>query len=226
MYSSCVFTICATFSIVALFVPSLNALPTNENAVIPRGFDAVVPDDRRRAAGDDLIGALISGVVGSSSGALKDVLGVQPPTCCDDDLPSCRLNAGKSKDGHNFMACYEQGSEEIFDFDIEAMKCIINLHYLQPDKCIDIKGSVCANGYGGGLMRGQMGWWDTKGVSHQNKISAQDSRTLQAAAESMNGIKINYKKGENAAIQLNVVSDTNDVLSVEIDFDGHQGSDC
>ena len=57
------------------------------------------------------------------------------------------------------MACYYGGDEEIYDFDVAAMDCIINLHYTQEDACIDIKGSVCGNNYGGGLMRGQMGWW-------------------------------------------------------------------
>lgn len=122
------------------------------------------------------------------------------------------------------MACYDEGTEEIYDFDVAAMKCIIDLHYRQADVCISIAGSVCANGYGGGLLRGQMGWWG--GNSNADLISDQDSKTFQAAADSMKGVKIDYSNPVNAAIQVVVVSDTNGLLSSTVEFDGHQGRDC
>lgn len=42
----------------------------------------------------------------------------------------------------------------------------------------------------------------------------------------MLGVKIDYKKGENAAIDLNIVSNVNGLLENEMMFDGHTGSDC
>ena len=217
-------------STITTFISPLHALPTHEGIASASPPSINHPNLRREPAsaglGGALIDGLISGISASAANALEPILGGQPPTCCDSGLKTCRLNAGKSRDGHGFQACYQTGSEEVFDFDVEAMKCIINLHYTTPYKCIGIKGSECGEHYGGGLMRGQMGWLTTKGKDKENKLSERDSRTLQAAAESMKGVKIDYKKGENSAIELVVISDTNDVLSVSIDFDGHQGKGC
>ena len=83
------------------------------------------------------------------------------------------------------------------------MNCIINLHYTQDDKRIDIAGSVCAAGYGGGLMRGQMEWWG--GNIKADQLSAVDSATLQAAAWSMLNVGISYMDEVNEPITLYTV---------------------
>ena len=72
---------------------------------------------------------------------------------------------------------------------------------------------MCGPGFRGGNQRA-------------DQISAQDSATFQAAANSMLGVKINYTEGDNAAIDLNVVSNENGLLVNEMMFDGHMGSDC
>ena len=42
----------------------------------------------------------------------------------------------------------------------------------------------------------------------------------------MLGVKIKYTAGDNAAIDLNVVSNVNGLLDNEMMFDGHMGRDC
>lgn len=160
-----------------------------------------------------------------SPNLLAKLTGGNPdPTCCMDSHSGCLFNSGKTDEGQLWQACYYPGTEQIFDYDVAAMDCIINLHYTQEDACIDVAGSMCANGYGGGLMRGQMGWAGKNQKADQ--ISAQDSRTFQAAAASMANVKIDYAKGENAAISLVTVSSENGLLTNLIMFDGHKGSDC
>lgn len=138
-----------------LSIPSL-AIPTrsttsNKATLEPRG------------GGSDVAGNLFnSAVIGLAttelnSGLLK-AFGASSPTCCDS-YPSdsgCLVNAGTDQVGSHWMACYCPGTEIIYDIDVDAMKCIINLYYTQDDACIDISGSVCGQGYGGGLMAGQM----------------------------------------------------------------------
>ena len=128
------------------------------------------------------------------------------------------------------MTCYFPGTETIYDFDVGAMKCIINLHYTQRDACIDIKGSVCANGYGGGLMNGEMSWIG-KGHQKADQISADQSVTYQAAADSMKGIGISYLNGTNVgkgAVDLELVDPKAGqfALSEGMYFQGHMGGDC
>ena len=177
---------------------------------------------------EPLFDIFIDGIIGVSADNLQKVQGIltpAPPTCCDGEGASdmCRINAGTSKTGHKWMACYAEGEQPVTKKDIDAMKCIIDLHYRQDDRCIDIKGSHCATTYGliGNLQRGQMSY-----LMGPYNISAVDSTTLQAAADSMEGIKIDYDKMTDAPIDLAVVSDTNDMLEVDIMFDGKQGDDC
>lgn len=73
-------------------------------------------------------------------------------------------------------------------------------------------------------MRGQVGY--IGGNQAADRVSDQDSKTLQAAADSMLGVKIDYAAGHNAAVDLNTVSDVKGLLVFEMMFDGHQGSDC
>ncbi|KAG8528284.1 uncharacterized protein KY384_007201 [Bacidia gigantensis] len=217
------------FALISTLIPSFTlALPSPQNALSPLGPRSLnIYDHQERGTGEDLFTALIMGIAAAAGKDLASVFGVKPPTCCDNVDWPCLINAGKSKDGHGFQACYGPGTDEIYDFDVEVMKCIIDLHYRQPYKCIDVKGSVCGNGAGAGsgIMKGELGWWG-KGSSKANLVSDQDSKTLQAAAETMRGVKINYAKPSNGAILLEVVSDTNDLLSLEISFTGHQGKEC
>ena len=119
------------------------------------------------------------------------------------------------------MVCYSAGTIEISRNDVNAMRCIINFHHRQNSRCIDIEGSVCGRCYRGSLLRGQISY-----VTGPYNISAEWSSTLQAAAESMNGIKIDYKKISNAPIQLAIVLDANGLQMLNIQFDGHNGKDC
>lgn len=157
-----------------------------------------------------------------------------PSTCCDGDSSICSVRAGKTTAGKDFMACYGQGLATISDADVETMKCMINLHYLQPDKCIDIKGSICGKAYNGGLMRARK--QDMPSSEHSDpkyQLSAEESLIIQAAAESMREANIDYTQGPAQggtrgleAILLTVVDGRNDRNSPTIDFDGHQGTDC
>ena len=183
------------------------------------------PARTRRGAGSALGDIFSAGVTGASSGALATVFG-SPPTCCDSGdgaLGGCLVNAGKDSNGNRWMACYYPGTEQIFDFDVAAMKCIINLHYVQDDACIDVAGSVCGNGYGGGLMLGHMGFLG--GNIKADQISAQDSVSFQAAADSMLNVQIDYNYGPQA-IDLVLPDSQDDDLRIEIYFQGHKAKDC
>ena len=183
------------------------------------------PVRTRRGAGSALGDIFTEGIVGASSGALATIFG-GPPTCCDDGygaLAGCLVNAGKDSNGNRWMACYYPGKEQIFDFDVATMKCIINLHYVQDDACIDVAGSVCGNGYGGGLMLGHMGFLG--GNIKADQISAQDSVSFQAAADSMLNVQIDYNYGPQA-IDLVLPDSQDNILDIEIFFQGHKAKDC
>lgn len=185
-----------------------------------------------RGDGDDFFSDIVSGIASmfgkDIQGWLDKVFGAQPPTCCDGDVYPypCRFNVGKTKDGHGFQACYRKGDEEIIDADVDVMKCIINLHYLEAVKCITITNDACGAGYGGGLMKGEIAGIGVKGHAQSNLISDQDSKTLQAAVESMRGVKIQYDKHDNAPIKFVTISADGQSLDFEIDFAGHQGREC
>ena len=68
------------------------------------------------------------------------------------------MNAGVASNGQPWQACYFAGSDNIYNFDVEVMQCLINLHAAQDDNCIDVAGSVCGSDYGGGIMKGQVTW--------------------------------------------------------------------
>ncbi|KAL9104391.1 MAG: hypothetical protein Q9163_000649 [Psora crenata] len=130
-----------------------------------------------------------------------------------EDWASCRLNIGASAEGKNWMACYHIGELEKTVQDTAAMRCIIDQHYRQEHKCISIKNSPCEAGYEGVLTKGRYSRGD-------DPVSAQCSRTLQAAADSMAGIKTDKK-----AITLWT---TNDQWTVSQDliFDSDDGKAC
>lgn len=209
-----------TFSVaITLAIPS-----TNIRIVEGSELQSIPALQLRQGLGAAVEDVFVAGLRGASSGALSTIFG-HAPTCCDDKdgaFPGCHLNAGKSAAGHKWMACYYPGKSKIFDFDVAAMKCIINLHYIQRDACIDIAGSVCGKGYGGGLMKGEMGFLG--GNIKADQLSAQDSATLQAAADSMLNVTIEYSKTV-IPIDLVLPSDQG-TLRLEIFFDGHQGKEC
>lgn len=206
------------------------AIPT----ISPTSNDIILES---RGGGSDVAGNLFNSVViglastEANSGLLK-AFGASSPTCCDNAPPtsSCLVNAGTDQAGNHWMACYYSGTETIYDFDVDAMKCIINLHYTQDDACIDIQGILCEQGYGGGLMAGQMSWIG-KGHTKADQISAAQSVTYQAAADSMKGLQISYANGSSigkGAIDLELVDPKAGqfALTEGMYFDGHRGSDC
>ncbi|KAK4697909.1 hypothetical protein P7C71_g252, partial [Lecanoromycetidae sp. Uapishka_2] len=221
----------ASTLVLLFFHFSLNlAVPTVSTA----GNEATLES---RGGGSDVAGNLFNSVViglattEAQSGLLK-AFGASSPTCCDSypATSGCLFNAGTDQVGNPWMACYFPGTETIYDFDVEAMNCIINLHYTQDDACIDIAGSVCAQGYGGGLMAGQMSWIG-KGHAKADQISAAQSVTYQAAAASMKGIEISYANGSSVgkgAIDLELVDPKagDFALTEGMYFDGHMGGDC
>lgn len=220
---------------ITTFLPIANAFPTSFNPLIPRTPDSLSIHSPRQDGGivGDIIMSAIWGIADAvGKGAqlqqiFGKLLGDHPTTCCTNDLPTCRFNAGKTIYGHGFYACFYEGDATITDADVDAMKCMINLHHLQGDKCIDFAGSTCANGYpGGGLMDGKMHEFFTHHLDDRNKVSAQDSQTLQAAAESMRGKKIDYAQGGDGAISVVVIDDQDGALGRWIDFAGHPGDDC
>lgn len=217
---------------------ALLLLQTSLNAAIPT--TSTTSDSAAlspRGGGGDVAGNLFNSIVlgltaNEIDAGLLSVFGASSPTCCDDYDASdgCLVNAGTDALGHQWMACYFTGTEMIYDFDAAAMDCIINLHYTQDDACIDIKGSVCAQGYGGGLMAGQMSWIG-KGHAKADQISADQSTSYQAAANSMVGIQISYANGSDigkGAIDLELVSPSaGEFALVEgMYFDGHMGGSC
>lgn len=94
----------------------------------------------------------------------------------------------------------------------------MNLHANQASVCIDVRGSPCGQGYGGGIMRGRTSWW------YAAKLNAEQLYVLDYAAHMFVGTHVSYEGGAN--IQFAAVSPINGLLEVSIDFDGHQGSDC
>ena len=212
----------AVAATISLHTTSTLALPSAEfGALSLPEPPSISPVHTPRGIGD----IFAAGVRGASSGALSTIFG-GPPTCCDSGdgaLSGCHLNTGKDSNGNNWMACYYPGTAQIFDFDVAAMKCIINLHFVQDDACIDVAGSVCGKGYGGGLMLGEMGYWG--GNIKADQISAADSISFQAAAESMLDVQIDYDYG-GQAIDLVLPNSQGDVLRIEMAFQGHKAKEC
>lgn len=166
---------------------------------------SISPVHTPRGAGSALGAIFDAGVQGASSGALATVFG-SPPTCCnsaDGALGGCLVNAGTDSNGKKWMACYYPGTEQIFDF--------------------DVAGSVCGNDYGGGLMLGHMGFLG--GNIKADQISAQDSVSFQAAANSMLDVQIDYNTGPQA-IDLVLPDAQDNTLRIEIQFQGHKAKDC
>ena len=186
---------------------------------------SVSPVHTPRGLGAALESIFVAGVRDASSGVLSTIFG-SPPTCCDSEdgaLPGCHVNVGRDSNGNPWMACYYPGTDKIFDFDVAAMKCIINLHLAQHYACLDVAGSVCSNGYGGGLMLGEMGSWG--GGINADHIGAADSISFQAAADSMLGVEIDYDDGP-WAIDLVLPDSQGNTLRIEIAFQGHKAKEC
>lgn len=79
-------------------------------------------------------------------------------------------------------------------------------------------------------MAGQMSWIG-KGHAKADQISADQSVTYQAAAESMKGLQISYANGSSigkGAIELDLVDPKAGefALTEGMYFDGHMGPDC
>ena len=130
-----------------------------------------------------------------------------------DVFRNCRVKVGYSKEKQRWMACYSAGPLEQTVKDTAAMRCIIDLHYRQRHLCISIKGTPCEAGYDGMLRRGQF--------THRKKqISAQCSRTMQAAADSVLGAKTDG--GEIRLWALN----HRWRKSEDMVFDGDSGKSC
>lgn len=164
---------------------------------------------------EDILEGTVKNIAGSK---LEKVLGGTPPTCCDNELSTCRLIAGKTTDGLLFNACYTPGTSMFYDFDATVANCIINLHYTQADACISVAGSVCGQGYGGGLMTGFVSWRTA------TKLSADQSRAIQAAANALVGTSVSYDHG--SPLMFATFSTENGFEEVEVDFYGHQGQQC
>ena len=118
------------------------------------------------------------------------------------------------------MACYEPGNATMEQIDIDVMDCITNLFYRQKDRCIDVAGSVCAVGYGGGIMRGRSGFIG-KGRGKQYQISAETSSALQQAIASMLNVGFDYNSGGSNSITVATVSNENGDLMSSLDFVGY-----
>ncbi|KAL9636580.1 MAG: hypothetical protein Q9164_002734 [Protoblastenia rupestris] len=103
----------------------------------------------------------------------------------DKEYDACRINIGRSAEGLPWMACYVEGPmEEITTSDAAAMRCLIDERTRRESFCFPMAGSPCAAGYTGQMKigQGQGGWGD-------GPISAEASRTYQAAADSLVGTK-------------------------------------
>ena len=201
---------------IASLISCISALPATENTLTTRGEGL-----------DDLFIAIIQGLAKDASNELLQLFGLSdpPPNCCDDADWPCHMNAGIAKNGKAFQVCYNPGTETIYDYDVSAMKCILNLHYTQADKCISVAGSTCANGYTGGIMNGHTNLL-TSGYDSANQLTSDQSGALQAAAESMLNVGITYADPSNAAMTLITLSDDKKTVDSEIDFVGHQGIQC
>lgn len=216
---------------IVTFVPFENAFSMSSDDHTLRDPDALSNHGPRQASGGTnyvsiVFDAIVRSLAKRAGSELQKLSGLQTLTCCDGWLDSCLFNAGTTKDGHGLQSYFIPGKERIIDADVDMMKCIIDLHYRQPDKCIDIKGSHCGNGYGGGLMKGKIKWLRTKAIDPQYQISDEESRALQAAAESMRNLTIDYKTGGNLAISLVNMTYPDKPPYTRIDFTGHQGWSC
>ena len=71
-------------------------------------------------------------------------------------------------------------------------------------------------------MRGQGGYWGKQG--EHDRLTAEESQTMQAAAVSMTNVLHDHSKG--AAITLYTISNKNGAMMKSIDFVGHKGKEC
>ena len=168
---------------------------------------------------------LTAGVRGTASGGRSTIFGSQP-TCCDSEdgaLLGCHANVGRDSNGNSWMACYYPGTEKIIDFDVAAIDRIIDSHLAQHYAGIDVAGSVCDNGYGGGLVLGETGY--RVGNIKADQMSPADSIICQAAAESMLGVGIDYENGP-WAVGLLLPDIEGNALRIEIAFQGHMAKEC
>ena len=176
-------------------------------------------DEKRSAEG---LGALFEDIAlgaskGYASAELKTIFG-SPPTCCEDLQGDCWVLAGKSTGGLPYQVCYIPGDTTLEADDAAAIKCIIDLHYRQSDVCIDIQGSVCANGYPGTLQRGQTSW------VYAATLSSDQSWAMQAGADAIVGTGVSIANGNE--ILFTAVSIVNDLLEVEVGFNDASGKNC
>ncbi len=110
------------------------------------------------------------------------------------------------------------------DFDVEVMQCLIDLHAVQGNNCIDIAGSTYGTNYEGGIMKGQITWVGP-GQDPSYFVDLQDLATMFAAAYSLLNMQVTYDKDGSSTIVVTSVTDTNNDGG-GIQFGGHQAQDC
>lgn len=101
----------------------------------------------------------------------------------------------RTDDQIQLQLCYDNsttGGLFIAQRDIDVLNCLTNLHYIQGDSCISVKGSSCDNGYvsGGGRIDNLRILALGDGTSDRLKISSDQSRAFQAGWNSLLGQNI------------------------------------
>ncbi|KAJ5091617.1 hypothetical protein NUU61_006487 [Penicillium alfredii] len=106
--------------------------------------------------------------------------------------------AGTDQDGAPlpWAHCYVEGDQNFTQQDADVAKCLTNLHYVQEDTCISVKGSMCDNGYldgGGRIQNTQLS------LLYDAQLTADQSSAMQYAIQSMVGTNIRTDKTKQDA---------------------------
>ncbi|KAI9658811.1 MAG: hypothetical protein M1831_003837 [Alyxoria varia] len=135
--------------------------------------------------------AAASGAAGGLQEYLEEKIGDgKGSKCCDSQVKGeCMHVEAKDDHPHPFDLCYTEGDQEFTAKDADVAKCLTNLHYVQPDKCISVKGSSCDNGYiesGGRLQNALL----LVVGAHDGPITADQSLQYQSGIDALIGRKI------------------------------------
>ena len=74
-------------------------------------------------------------------------------------------------------------------------------------------------------MRGGVAYWWSNGQDPGDQLSSDQSRAVQAGAQSMLNVGVDYTKGWSDVVDLRSVDDQGNI-NIGLQFDGHEGSDC
>ncbi|KAJ5116134.1 hypothetical protein N7456_000482 [Penicillium angulare] len=168
-------------------------------------------------------GDLWASVLTYASTEMKTIFGA-PALCTGDmDTTGLMVTTGQGDDvPDKWEICYYDGDDTFTQADADAANCLVNLHFTQDDKCIDVKGSMCAPGYSGPLQNAQVSY-----IYGPYQITGAQSVSLQAAINAIVGKKYSnvIDGGISHTIEATLVADNGSgIVGVTLYFVGE--NDC